>query len=139
SDPDSLSRQVQDDVLLSLGAKAVALRDEGSSQLLVVTEMPPSVDVHVDLDDTPFPMAMRDALSTLFFGGDNVLRVFGSVGESDKEFELVIGDAALRKAMLIYARDVAFLSLVLSLITATLVFYAINRIMIGPIRAMTRS
>src|SRR5690606_17460493 len=53
--------------------------------------------------------------------------------------ELVIGDAALRKAMLIYARDVAFLSLVLSLITATLVFYAINRIMIGPIRAMTRS
>ncbi|MEO3384655.1 HAMP domain-containing sensor histidine kinase [Mesorhizobium sp. CAU 1741] len=139
SDPDSLSRQVQDDVLISLGAKAVAVRDEGSSQLLVVTEMPPSVDQHIDLDNTPFPMAMRDALSTIFFGGHNVLRVFGTVGESTKEFELVIGDSALRKAMLIYARDVAFLSLVLSLITATLVFYAINRIMIGPIRAMTRS
>src|SRR5690606_39130219 len=36
-------------------------------------------------------------------------------------------------------RNVAFLSLIISLFTATLVFYAINRIMIRPIRAMTRS
>src|SRR5690606_34365175 len=73
------------------------------------------------------------------FGGDRVLRVFGPVGESDTEFELLIGDTQLRKALLIYARNVALLSLVLSLSTAVLVFYAINRIMIRPIRTMTRS
>jgi signal transduction histidine kinase len=65
--------------------------------------------------------------------------VFGPVGESDKEFEIIIGDARLRQAMLVYARNVAILSLIISLITATLVFYAINRVMIRPIRAMTRS
>lgn len=139
SDPASLSRQVQDDVLISLGAKAVALRDEGSSQLLVITEMPPEVDVHIDLDHATKITAFRDALSTFFFGGNEVLRVFGSVGQSDREFELVMGDAELRKAMLVYAREVAILSLILSVITATLVFYAINRIMIRPIRTMTRS
>ncbi len=139
SDPDSLTRQVQDDVLIALGAKAVAVRDEGVSQLLVVAEMPPQVDAHVDLGNTGPMVAMRDALYVLFFGGDRVLRVYGPVGESDKEFELIIADENLRKAMLVYARNVAILSLIISLITATLVFYAIDRVMIRPIRAMTSS
>jgi signal transduction histidine kinase len=46
---------------------------------------------------------------------------------------------ALRQAMLIYARNIAILSLIISLITAALVFYAITRIMIRPIRAMTQA
>jgi signal transduction histidine kinase len=41
--------------------------------------------------------------------------------------------------MLVYSRNVAFLSLLISLFTATLVFSAIHRIMIRPIRAMTHS
>jgi signal transduction histidine kinase len=41
--------------------------------------------------------------------------------------------------MLSYSRNVALLSLFISLLTATLVYYTIDRIMIGPIRAMTRS
>lgn len=139
SDPDSLSRDVQDDVLIALGAMAVAVRDEGVSQLLVVTEMPPEVDAHVDLDNAPLLVALDDALETLFFGGGQVLRVFGQVGESPKQFELIMSDGNLRKAMLIYARNVAMLSLLLSLVTATFVFYAIDRVMIRPIRAMTRS
>ncbi len=139
SDPDSLSREVQDDVLIALGAKAVAVRAEGVSRLLVVTAMPPEVDVHVDLDNRAPLTAMREAIYTAVFGGGRVLRVFGPVGESGTEFELLIGDSQLRKALLIYARNVALLSLVLSLTTAMLVFYAINRIMIRPIRTMTRS
>ncbi|WP_047147768.1 HAMP domain-containing sensor histidine kinase [Aquamicrobium sp. LC103] len=139
SDPQSLSRIVQDNVLLALGAKAVALRSEGVSQLLVVSEMPPEVDAHVDLANAGPWMAMRDAIDTMLFGGRRVLRVFGPVGESTSEFELIIADKNLRQAMLVYARNVAILSLIISLITATLVFYAINRIMIRPIRDMTHS
>ena len=35
---------------------------------------------------------MTGALDTLFFGGKRMLRVFGQVGESDKEFELIMPD-----------------------------------------------
>jgi len=139
TDPDSLSRRVQDDVLMALGAKAVAVRDEGTSQLLIVTQMPPAVDVHVDLANAPPLPAMSEALDTMVLGGDRVLRVFGPVGASTKEFELIMGEADLRRAMLVYARNIAILSLLISLITATLVFYAIDRIMIRPVRKMTRS
>ena len=79
------------------------------------------------------------ALDTLFFGGNRMMRVFGKVGDSDKEFELILPDHRLRAAMLIYSRNVALLSLLISLITATLVFAAIHRLMIRPIRDMRNS
>ncbi|WP_163266599.1 sensor histidine kinase [Chelativorans alearense] len=138
-DPDSLSRQASNDVLMAMGAKAIAVRDEGSARLLVVSEMPPEVDMHVDLDGVGPLQAIVRAFDTMFFGGDRILRIYGRVGESRSQYEIVIPDSALRSAMLVYARNVAVLSLIISLITAMLVFYAINRIMIGPIRAMTHS
>lgn len=134
-----LPSSARNDVLMAIGARAIAVRDKGAARLLVVSEMPPKVDKHVDLDVVHPVNAMLDALDTLFFGGERMLRVFSKVGEGSKEFELVIRDDGLRTAMLIYARNVAFLSLIISLFTATLVFYAINRIMIRPIRTMTRS
>jgi signal transduction histidine kinase len=138
-DPASLSRSAQNDVLMAIGAKAIAVRDAGVSHLLVVSDMPPQVDHHVDIAGTGPLAAIRDALDTLFFGGDRLIRAFGPVGDSGKEYEIIIPDSYLHDAVLIYARNVAALSLIISLITASLVFYAINRLMIGPIRRMTRS
>ncbi len=138
-DPSSLSRSAQNDVLMAIGAKAIAVRDAGVSRLLVVSEMPPEVHHHVDIAGTGPIAAIRDALDTLFFGGDRLIRAYGPVGDSGKEYEIIIPDRYLHAAVLVYARNVAVLSLIISLITASLVFYAINRMMIGPIRRMTRS
>ena len=138
-DPASLSRALQNDVLAAIGAKAIAVRDGGVSRLLVIAEMPPEVDEHIDLAGTGPIAAMTGALDTLFFGGKRMLRVFGKVGESATEFELIVPDYRLREAMFVYSRNVAFLSLLISLITATLVYTAIDRIMIRPIRTMTSS
>ncbi len=138
-DSESLPRPLQDEVLKAIGAKAIAVRNDGESRLLVISEMPPEVDEHVDLDHSGPVVALSSALDTLFLGGDRMLRVFGKVGESDTEFELVIPDNRLRAAMLVYSRNVALLSLVISLITASLVYATIDRIMIRPIRTMTRS
>lgn len=138
-DPMSLPRSAQDDILAAIGAKAIAVRDAGVSRLLIVADMPPQVDEHVDIAGTPALTAIGQALDTLFFGGDRLLRAYGPVGDATKEYEIIIPDTRLRGAMLIYARNVAALSLIISLITAGLVFYAINRMMIGPVRTMTRS
>ncbi|RWF18436.1 MAG: HAMP domain-containing histidine kinase [Mesorhizobium sp.] len=138
-EPASLSRAAQNDVLMAIGAKAIAVRDGGVSRLLVVAEMPPHVDEHIDIANVGLVEGMTGALDTLFFGGERMLRVFGPVGDSDKEFELIMPDYSLRDAMLIYSRNVAFVSLLISLFTAMLVYAAIDLIMIGPIRTMTRS
>ena len=138
-DPASLSREAQDDVLASIGVHAIAILDAGESRLLVVSEMPPRVDQHVDVGGTGQLEAIAGALDTLVAGGDRMLRVFGHVGDSATQYELLIPDTQLRRAMLIYSRNVAILSLIISLFTATLVFAAIDRLMIRPVRAMTRS
>jgi signal transduction histidine kinase len=138
-DPQGLSRAAQNDVLMAIGAKAIAVRDAGVSRLLVVADMPPAVDEHINLAATGQLAAIAGALDTLVSGGQRMLRVYGEAGESDKEFELILSDKRLREAMLVYSRNVAILSALLSLFTATLVYTAIDRIMIRPIRAMTRS
>jgi signal transduction histidine kinase len=139
SGPQAPSRSVQDELLRSLGAKAIAVRDGGVSRLLATAEMPPQVDQHVAVAQTGPLMAIAEALDTMIAGGDRLVRAYGPVGDSTKVYELILSDRPLRSAMLVYSGNVAILSLIISLITAMLVFYAINRIMIRPIRAMTRS
>ena len=136
---ETLAPPIRDELLMATGVKAIAVRDADVSRILVVTDMPPEVDEHIDLDAIAPPAAIAQTFSTLFFGGDRVFRIFGTVGDTGKIFEILIADTGLRDAMLTYARNVAFLSLIISLFTATLVFYAINRIMIRPIRGMTQS
>lgn len=138
-DPQSLSQTAQNDVLMALGAKAIAVRDGGVSRLLAVAEMPPQVDEHIDIAHLGMVEEMTGALDTLIFGGDRMLRVFGPVGASREEFELIMPDYRLRAAMLDYSRTVALLSLLIAVFTAALVYVAIDRIMIRPMRTMTRS
>ncbi len=139
SGPQAPSRSVQDELLRSLDARAIAVREAGMSRLLATAEMPPQVDVHVAVAEAGTLGAIGEALDTMFAGRDRLLRAYGPVGGSDKEYELVLPEQPLRAAMLVYAGNVAALSLFISLVTATLVFYAIDRMMIRPIRAMTRS
>lgn len=138
-DIQGLSPEARRDLLMTTGAKAIAVRDGGTSRLMIVSDLPPEVDLHVDLDTIGPLQAIRQAFDTLFFGRDRIMRVYGRVGESQAQYEIVVPEKYLRGAMLIYARNVAILSLIISLFTATLVFYAIDRIMIRPIRGMTRS
>jgi signal transduction histidine kinase len=134
-----LSRTARNDVLMAIGARAIAVRDAGVSRLMVVTDMPPHVDEQIHVGHVGPGSAIMGAVDTILFGGDRMLRVYGMVGKSPKEFELIIPDSGLREAMLVYARNIAFLSLLISLFSASLVFFTINRIMIRPVRDMTRS
>ena len=101
---------------------AIAVREEGVSRLLVIAEMPPTVDEHVDLGEAGLLTSMIGALDTLFLGGKRMLRVFGKVGESANEFELIMPDKYLRAAMLSYSRSVALVSLAAAALTVMVFF-----------------
>lgn len=137
--PDNISQSVQNDVLMSTGVKAIAVRERGVSRLMVVNGMPPAVDEQVNLDDTGPWEAISGAARTLFFGGREIIRAYGTAGDSEKEFELILSDKKLRAAMLTYARNTALLSLLISAITASLVFASIHALTIRPIRNFRNS
>ncbi|MGO4438721.1 ATP-binding protein [Rhizobium sp. RAF56] len=137
--PAELPRSLQKETLMATGTRAIVLRKDGTSRLLATAEMPSSVDEQYDLTSVSQPTAIRDALDTLLFGGDRIIRVFGPVGDSTAGIEVVLKETRLRKAMLAYSVNVFFVSILISLFTATLIFFAINRIMIRPIRRLTDS
>ncbi len=137
--PIELPRALQKETLEATGTKAIVLRKEGTSRLLATTDMPTSVDESYDLTDVPPLTAIRDALDTLIFGGSRMIRVYGPVGETKVGVEVVMKDRQLRTAMFAYSRNVLLLSVLISLFTATLIFFAINRLLIGPIRRLTGS
>lgn len=137
ADSESLSRKMQDDILMATGAKAIALREQGVARLLAAEEMPTEVDRHVDLSSGGPMAAIRGVMDTLANGGNLTIRVFGPVGDSGKTVEIILSDKGLLDALLVYARNVFLLSIIISLITGGLVFLALRRMMIVPIRAMT--
>jgi signal transduction histidine kinase len=134
-----LPLKLQDEVLMATGAKAIALRIGDRARFIRLSDEIPPIHSHVSVSDFSAFAAIMDAFDTLLFGGDRFIRVHGPIGESENHIEMILPDEPLRAAMLIYARNVAFLSLLISLITAGLVFMAINRIAIRPIRRMTDS
>jgi signal transduction histidine kinase len=139
ADPAKIPQTVQDDVLMATGVKAIAVRERGISRLMIVTGMPAGFDDEVDMDKMDPWQAVVGAANTLFLGGDRIIRAHGKVGDSDKEFELILSDTRLHAAMLRYARNIAMISLVISAITAALVFTAIHALMVRPIRNIRNS
>ena len=97
AEPVALPRAAQDDVLMAIGVKAIAVREGGVSRLMVVSGMPPKVDEHVDLATAPMLEGDDAARSTPCSSAATAcIRVFGKVGDSDKEFELIMPDTQLR-------------------------------------------
>lgn len=137
--PAELPREVQDDTLLATGTKVLALRKDGTSRLLAAIDVPPQVDEQFDLAHESPVDSMRNALGTLLFGGGKIMRVFGPIGETDMIIELVMKDDALRKEMIGFSKLMFGISLLISLVTACLIYVSINRMMISPIRRLTHS
>lgn len=132
-----LPRAVQEETLMATGTKAIVLKKADASRMVAAVDMPPSIDAQYDLTDVSMLTSIYDAFDTLLFGGNRVIRVFGPVGESTTRIELLLDEGALRRAMLRYARNVFILSMIISLVTASPIFFALNRLLIRPVRRMT--
>jgi len=134
-----LPRPLQDDALMATGTKAIALHKPDITRMIVVSEVPPSVNAQYDLTTDDFFEDARDAFSTLLFGGGEVFSVRGPIGETSMTIELVMSDRALRKAMIVYTQEILLFTVIISFMTASMIFLVINRILIRPVARMTAS
>jgi signal transduction histidine kinase len=138
SDASSIPRNVQDDILAAVGATAIAIRSGPVSRLIATVEMPPSIDRTADLRSMEVVREIVDAFDTLFATTPRTVRVIG-VTRSGGVLELLIDDRALRVAMLDYSVNILWLSALISLITAGLLYFSINRLFVRPMRHMTEN
>src|SRR5262245_41536686 len=126
------------EILDSLGAKTVAMKIGNQRRLLAVNDMPHSIHHDVDLRDPSMLRAVWDALDTLFLcNDDHIIRVVGPAPMGGDFVEIVIEEGPLRKAMFRFSGNILLLSLLISAITATLVYLALHYLFVRPLNRLT--
>jgi hypothetical protein len=133
---DALAKQILD----SIGVRGVAMKMGSRHRMIAVDDMPPAINDVYDMHNLRDVDAIVDAFKTMLNTRKNVMRVVGPIpgSTSDDEYiELVMDEQPLRKAMLRYSADIMFLSLVISAITAALVYLALHYMFVRPMRRVT--
>src|SRR5580704_13769845 len=133
---DAVAKQILD----SIGARAVALKMGSRHRMIAVDDMPPAVNDVYDMRNFRDYNAIVDAFKTMLNTRIDVMRVTGPLPAStsdDEYIELVMDEQPLRTAMLRYSADILFLSVVISAITAALVYLALHYMFVRPMRRVT--
>ncbi|HZC55514.1 MAG TPA: HAMP domain-containing sensor histidine kinase [Xanthobacteraceae bacterium] len=132
---DALTKQILD----SIGARAVAMKMGTQRQLLAVDDMPPPISDDFDMRDVKTFDSIMDAFKILANNHtrDSVMRVVGPAPMGGDYIELIMDEPPLRKAMLRYSVDILLISLLISCITATLVYLALHYMFVRPMRRIT--
>lgn len=136
--PDGMvSEMLRTQLLDHVDAIAVIVR-RGASRLVLSRDMPPTVDATIDLMDMSWPRLIRDAFATIGRTEARVVRVMGASPKSPEVvIELVIHEMALHDSLVDFAWRIFGLSLLISLITAALVYFALQWLMVRPMRRLT--
>jgi len=134
--PESLARQI----LKSIGARAVAIKMGNERRLLAASELPTAIHQDIDMRSVPWWQAIYDAFDTLINCRPNdVMRVVGPAPMGGEFLEIVLDEMPLRAAMLKFSVNIMLLSLLISCITAMLVFFALHYLLVRPMRRITEN
>ncbi|MFN3868226.1 MAG: sensor histidine kinase [Hyphomicrobiaceae bacterium] len=141
--------KVRAELLRTAQVKAVAIRRDGLRRVVLPADDTIVVDAFYDLRPGPDGVGsgilnrfvlIRDAIDTFVAGHRRTIRVIGPVGANPNDFiEIVIPEAPLRKVMLSYGFNILALSILISLITAALVYLALSRLLVQPMMRLTRN
>ena len=131
--PDNLEAMM----LRSIGVEAIALRSEGQRWLISAGPVPTEIAAHHDLRWLKPLDSIRAAFATLFSSGDRLIMVSGPPPAGNDRFEIVMRETGLRAAMLNYSRNILLLSLVISLISAILVYTALRLLFVRPMQRLS--
>jgi signal transduction histidine kinase len=133
--PESLARQL----LISIGAHAVAMKTGVQRRMLAITFVPPEVHREYDMRDVSWHAAIVDAFRAMTDHEGAVVRVIGQAPRGGEFMEIIIDNAPLQKAMLRFSWNILVLSLVISMITAALVYLSLHYLFVRPMRRITAS
>ncbi|MEX2644294.1 MAG: HAMP domain-containing sensor histidine kinase [Acetobacterales bacterium] len=139
--PDNMvSPELKAELLRHSMAYLVRLRKPGRSVLMLGTEDVPDADLAVDLTERGFFGLIVDAFGTLLRTDDRILRVMGhSPRYPEIDVEVVIDEEPMRLAMWDFSQRILALSLLISFITASMVYLSLHWLLVRPMRRITAS
>jgi signal transduction histidine kinase len=143
--PDALRMEL----LQTANVRAVAMKRNNERRLVLPSDGPLDIDDTYDFRVTAGTGIFTDlrlrlrliaeALGVFWSGNDRVIRVIGETARSGGDFiEVILPERPLKEAMIRYGLNVLGLSVIISIITAALVYFSLNSLFVQPMMRMTR-
>lgn len=141
---------LRSELLRTALVRAVAIRRGGRRRLVLPPVMALEIDQSYDLRpvldnslQTRFWMSLSqigDALRVFFTDDERTLRIVGLLGPRyDDIIEVVLPEAPLKRAMRDNASNIFGLSIIISVLTAALVYLALTFLLVRPLSRLTRN
>ncbi len=135
-----LDPELEKELLTNAGVMSIALRRDEIRELALFMPMGGMVEDTFDLRDASAWDLMRDAVECMFLNEPRLIRIVGvPVNSGGIEIEATLDEAPLKAAMLVYGWNIFLLSLLISVITAALLFFAVRRFIVRPIGRVVSS
>ncbi|MHA3916101.1 sensor histidine kinase [Halovulum sp. GXIMD14793] len=132
---DMVDTELEAELLRNAEVLNIVLRRDLMRELILESPLPQPVSETFDLRNASAATLIWDALRTVFGPTNRVIRVIGMpVKSGGVEIEATLLEGPLRAAMLDYGRTILWLSLIISAITATALFFAVRWLIVRPVR-----
>ena len=139
--PKSLvSDALKEQLLSHSDSYGIILKSPERKILAISKNMPGDIDLTIDLKESRFPVWISDAFAVLVQDKNRILRVIGTSPKNPKiTVEVILDEAPMRQAMYAYAGRILNLSLVISFLTAGLVYLSLHLLLVRPMGRITES
>lgn len=124
-------------LLSDTGTVAISRREGNLRRLLAMGEPPDMVDRHIELGKESIVRSIMDAFDTLFAPPGRLIRISAVPNGRPYEIDVVLTEDALKADMIAYSINILALSLVISFLTAVLIFISLRWLFVKPIRRLT--
>lgn len=136
----SVGRDLERELLRHVGAHGVVIQRATTKALMLSDEMPPAVDVAIELEGETFLQKIIGAFDTLVQPRNRVLRVCGiSPHDPSIGVEVVLDEAPLRYEMYRFSGRILGLSLIISMVAAVFVYISLHWLLVRPMRRLTET
>lgn len=134
---DMIDTGLEKELLKNAGVYNVVLRRDEVRQLVLSSPIPSPIADTFDLRDPTALDLIRDAIRCLVETENRVIRVIGDpVQEAGLLIEVTMDTQPLRDALIDYGLRILALSAVISVVTALLLFLAVRRFLVKPIKGV---
>lgn len=132
-----ISEELEAELLENAGVYNVVLRRDEVRQLILSSPIPTPIHKTFDMRDPSAWVLISDAMMRIGDGEERVIRVIGNpVQDGGLLIEITLPTAPLRAALIEYGVNILILSAVISIITASLLFLAVRRFIVKPMKGV---
>lgn len=140
AETNTIAPRLQEELLATTGAVAIALDQGARRSLIAMSNVPDDIAFVVDMASVTAWSSVRGSLAVLTYSGDGFMRaVAGGQMEHTERVDIVFPVDLLRQEMLAFSGRILALSMVISAITAALVYVTLRAVFIRPLRRLTLS